>query len=541
MFDALVKKTIPVAPKKTRSTREIVETAIKEKKIFSMSGCYPVLRNCLQRRGWVEKTICRKVTDANKLVDPDGNLRFKARLLFNVDPNFFWIPRADAMNYDLLSEDQIINHFQNAKCFTTKAGLCTLLDSMCWFADVDPYSFVPRCYRLRQKDERQEFIDDFIQTAARGILKWVSDSNIPDYPCDNTQPGQKRWIGKQSHTEWLSERTTPQPTVKPDIILKAIDICKTYLDKLEHKDIDKELPKPKPPVFWKEFLRDYERVIHDGATIENATLYATRCHSLLHTLEAVCPQIDIEGERNIWIIKPGAKSRGIGIICKNNLEDIMSLLDRDPVIPNDDFCVVQKYIERPLLIHGTKFDVRQWFLVTDWNPLTIWFYKRCYLRFSSQIFSLKNLNRSVHLCNNAVQKYCKNSPARHPDLPDENMWHDYQLKHYLKLIGAFHAWDDIMLPGMKEIIIQTMKSAQDKVVHRKNTFHLYGADFMFGENFQPWLIEINASPALSKATSVSSKLSAQVQEDILRLILDRREDSKCDVGDFELLYQQVCI
>jgi tubulin monoglycylase TTLL3/8 len=120
---------------------------------------------------------------------------------------------------------------------------------------------------------------------------------------------------------------------------------------------------------------------------------------LLSQLKKKYPQYDINGYRNTWILKPGGKSRGRGIKCFRSYEKMMIHIRKIKARQ----WVVQKYIENPMLIMKKKFDIRQWVLVTDWNPLTIWIYKECYVRFSPIDYDIKKIsNRYMHLTNNAI-------------------------------------------------------------------------------------------------------------------------------------------
>ena len=68
--------------------------------------------------------------------------------------------------------------------------------------------------------------------------------------------------------------------------------------------------------------------------------------------------------------------------------------------------IAQKYIENSLIVKNRKFDIRQWVLVTDWNPLTVWVYQEPYFRFPASDYDANNiLDRFIHLTNNSVAKY----------------------------------------------------------------------------------------------------------------------------------------
>ncbi|XP_072928850.1 tubulin monoglycylase TTLL3 isoform X1 [Hemitrygon akajei] len=552
---------------RVKNCKLLVEKAIKLKKIFTIFGPYPVIRQCLRNRGWLEKRMPKppqslqkkekitfmendvddgvgdsdgcdsddKTGDEKDLSDDPDNIHdIVSRLLKNEMPCFLWTNGVDGYN---LQKDQIFNHFSGAGSFTTKAGLCVNLRNFQWFSGVNPDSFFPRCYRIAVEEEKQSFIEDFRLTAARSILKWVVQLKKANHCLQKDQENREVSSAKEAFQRQTHNKGG---VVSVKLIETALRACEEYLNTMDHKDIDVSLDTP-PAVTekcWEETIRQYYQVIHEGATIQNWNIYAALCENMLQQLQKVNAQLQIEGMRNIWIVKPGAQSRGRGITCMDRLEQIMKLVYGQPTFIADGKWVVQKYIEHPLLIYGTKFDMRQWFLVTDWNPVTIWFYKDCYLRFSTQAFSLENLDTSIHLCNNSIQKHYVASSSRHPLVPKDNIWSSNQFKEYLNQCGFTNTWEDIISPGMKKAIINTMQIMQDIVKPRKNSFELYGADFLLGEDFNPWLIEINCSPTMSPSTPVTAALCSSVQEDTIKVVIDRKLEKTCGTGQFELLYKQ---
>jgi len=87
------------------------------------------------------------------------------------------------------------------------------------------------------------------------------------------------------------------------------------------------------------------------------------------------------------------------------LEHIKSLVKNTNINGQKRTYIIQKYMEKPLLYKGRKFDIRTFSMMCSINGnLQGYWYSDGYLRTSCKEFTLKNVsNRFVHLTNDAVQ------------------------------------------------------------------------------------------------------------------------------------------
>ncbi|NXI71377.1 TTLL4 polyglutamylase, partial [Anseranas semipalmata] len=243
-----------------------------------------------------------------------------------------------------------------------------------------------------------------------------------------------------------------------------------------------------------------------------------------------------------WIVKPPASARGIGI----------QVIHKWSQLPKRRPLLVQRYLHKPYLIGGRKFDLRIYVYVTCYDPLRVYLFKDGLVRFASCKYSssMKSLsNKFVHLTNYSVNK--KNTEYKSNSDETACQGHKWALKalwNYLtqKGVNSEAIWEKI-----KDIVIKTIIASEPYVnslvkmyVRRPYCCHeLFGFDIMLDENLKPWILEVNISPSLHSNSPLDVSIKGQMIRDLLNLagfvlpsadsVASRpqtRSDSACSLG-----------
>lgn len=112
-----------------------------------------------------------------------------------------------------------------------------------------------------------------------------------------------------------------------------------------------------------------------------------------------------------WIMKPTSRAQGQGIFLVNKLKQIQkwantSKLPFQSQMMKESY-VICRYVDKPLLVGGKKFDLRLYVVVTSYRPLKVWLSSQGFARFCNEKYSsdLSEIdNMMIHLTNVAIQK-----------------------------------------------------------------------------------------------------------------------------------------
>ncbi|TFK03606.1 dachshund-like protein 1-like [Platysternon megacephalum] len=222
------------------------------------------------------------------------------------------------------------------------------------------------------------------------------------------------------------------------------------------------------------------------------------------------------GSRQKWIVKPPASARGIGI----------QVIHKWSQLPKRRPLLVQRYLHKPYLIGGSKFDLRIYVYVTCYDPLRIYLFKDGLVRFASCKYSssMKSLsNKFMHLTNYSVNK--KNTEYKSNSDETACQGHKWALKALWSYLSQKGVNSEAIWEKIKDIVIKTIIASEPYVnslvkmyVRRPSCCHeLFGFDVMLDENLKPWILEVNISPSLHSNSPLDVSIKGQMIRDLLNL------------------------
>ena len=257
--------------------------------------------------------------------------------------------------------------------------------------------------------------------------------------------------------------------------------------------------------------------------------------------------------KNLWIIKPINLNRGRYITVekslKNIIEKLVTIQEKKKININDkkkgneikcEYILIQKYLEKPLLYQGRKFDIRLWVLFIAEQDDDVYIFRQGHLKATCTKYDPDSNDLYVHLTNYSVQKYNQNFSKI--EIGNEIPFKDFQ-KELDKNETGINFYKDIY-PKIVRIVRITGGAAKGKMnfLNKKYCFEIFGYDFILDENYQPYLLEINTNPGLEISSPIIDELLPRMVDDALKLTIDKEfvksmkysdEESTFHVKDYD--------
>ncbi|CAK64163.1 unnamed protein product (macronuclear) [Paramecium tetraurelia] len=230
----------------------------------------------------------------------------------------------------------------------------------------------------------------------------------------------------------------------------------------------------------------------------------------------------VKGKAKTFIIKPEASCQGRGIFLTKDIDDID---------PNDHY-VAQRYLDKPFLIEGLKFDLRVYVLLAGTDPMRIYVYQDGLVRFATEPYVAPSFNNiddvCMHLTNYAINKgnpnFIFNNDASKMDVGHKRSIKSVFGKLEEEGYNIQKLWQDIY-----KLIIKTFCSVQPILNHHYKScqpdnyannmcFEILGFDIFVNQKFQPYLLEVNHTPSFTTDTPLDLLIKKNLIRDTLILM-----------------------
>lgn len=223
-----------------------------------------------------------------------------------------------------------------------------------------------------------------------------------------------------------------------------------------------------------------------------------------------------------FIVKPEASCQGRGIFLTRNLDDVN---------PYDHY-VIQRYLHKPFLIEGLKFDLRVYVFLCGVDPLRIYMYNEGLSRFATETYippSNNNLdNLYMHLTNYAINK-TSSKFVQNKNEEADNVGHKRSLTFVWKYLEELGHDIKLIKNDVQATIIKTICAVQPQLAHiyrscqpddleNSMCYELLGFDIIFDRSLKPWILEVNHSPSFSTDSPLDFKIKKNLIADTIKLL-----------------------